>query len=181
MNSPHASHLCQNIVPSLPRCHSYSPQIYPLIPAGQVSMPSVPQHIAAGAAGIVIHQSIFIHGEWHLHATHLLSLHAFAYAGFVLDEAFHRNTPWLAALTVSSQIFGTYFLCLLASISIYRIFFHRLRGFPGPVLASVSKFWHVAQCLDSRNHILLEKLHKEYGDFVRTGMTRMAVGFWRLI
>lgn len=179
VNNLQASHFY--IISSLPRCHRNLHQIYPLIPASQISMPSIPQHIAAGAAGVLIHHSIFIYGEWHLHATKLLGLHAIAYAGFILLEAFHRNISWLAALTVSSQIFSIYTLCLLASISIYRVFFHRLRGFPGPVLASVSKLWHVAQCLDSKNHILLEKLHQEYGDFVRTGMTTMAVGFWRLI
>ncbi len=144
-------------------------------------MPSTPQYIAAGAAGLLIHRSIFIYGEWHLHATKLLGLHAIAYAGLILLEALYRKLSWLTALTVSSQIFSIYALSLLASVSIYRVFFHRLRGFPGPVLASVSKLWHVAQCLDSKNHIILEKLHQEYGDFVRTGMTTLVVRFRSLI
>lgn len=140
-------------------------------------MNSVPQHIAAGAAGVLIHHSIFIHGEWHLHATKLIELHAVAYVGFILLEAFRRNLSWLAASAFSTQIFGAYGLCLVASICIYRLLFHRLREFPGPVLASVSKFWHVAQCLDSRNHILLEELHQEYGDFVRIGTTQKRQSF----
>ena len=60
----------------------------------------------------------------------------------------------------------------------YRVFFHRLRNFPGPVLASVSKFWHVAHCLDSKNHILLERLHEEYGDFVRIGVAEASGGMF---
>lgn len=133
-------------------------------------MASVSQLVAASAAGVLIHNTIFIHGEWHLYGTLLLELHAVAYTGLILLEANYHKIPWLAAWMVSSQMFGIYTLCLLASISIYRVFFHRLRNFPGPVLASVSKLWHVAHCLDSKNHILLEKLHQEYGDFVRTGM-----------
>lgn len=135
-------------------------------------MASIPQLVAAGSAGVLIHNLILIHGEWHRYGTLLLELHAVAYSGLVLLEAMYHRIPWSAAWVVSSQMFGMYTLCLLASISIYRVFFHRLRNFPGPVLASVSKLWHVAHCLDSKNHILMEKLHKEYGDFVRTGMAR---------
>ena len=134
-------------------------------------MASIPQLVAASAAGVLIHNSIFIHGEWHMHTMEVLILHTIAYAGVVIFEVVYHNFPLLAALVVSSQMFGMYTLCLLASISVYRLFFHRLRGFPGPILAGVSKFWHVAHCLDSKNHILLEKLHQEYGDFVRIGMT----------
>ena len=135
-------------------------------------MASISQLVAAGAAGVLIHNSIFIHGEWHLHAIVLLELHALAYAGLVLLETIYYKISWVAALTASSQMSSVYTLCLLASITIYRVFFHRLRTFPGPVLASVSKLWHTVHCLDSKSHILIEKLHREYGDFIRTGMAR---------
>ena len=133
-------------------------------------MASTPQLIAAGAAGVLIHNLIFIHGEWHLHAMKVWILHGLAYMSLVLLESIYNESSWFAAMTISSQISSVYFLCLFGSISIYRVFFHRLRSFPGPFLASVSKFWHVAHCLDSKNHILLAKLHQEYGDFVRIGM-----------
>lgn len=133
-------------------------------------MASLPQLVAASAAGVLIHNSIFIHGEWHMHTTAVLIPHSLAYTGLVIFKIIYYNLSLLAALKFSSQMLGMYTLSLLASISIYRLFFHRLRGFPGPILASVSKFWHVAHCLDSKNHILLEKLHQEYGDFVRIGM-----------
>ena len=128
-----------------------------------------PQLVAAGAAGVLIHNLTFIHGEWHLHAIKVLKLHALAYTVLILLEVTYNNGSWLAATAVSSQLFGMYTLCLLGSISIYRVFFHRLRSFPGPILASVSKFWHVAHCLDSKGHLLLERLHQQYGDFVRIG------------
>ena len=131
-----------------------------------------PQLVAAGAAGILIHNLTFIHGEWHLHAIKVLKLHALAYTVLILLEATYNTSSWLAATAISSQLFGMYTLCLLGSISIYRVFFHRLRSFPGPVLASVSKFWHVAHCLDSKGHLLLERLHNQYGDFVRIGMVK---------
>lgn len=53
----------------------------------------------------------------------------------------------------------------------WRILLHRLRRFPGPFWAVVSKFWHVIKCLqtNSQNHLILDGLHQKYGDFVRTG------------
>ena len=133
-------------------------------------MASTPQLVAAGAAGVLIHNLAFIHGEWHLRAMKVLILHGLTYMSLILLESFYNKSSWFAAMTISSQMFSVYVLCLLGSIGIYRVFFHRLRDFPGPFLASISKFWHVAHCLDSKNHILLAKLHRKYGDFVRIGM-----------
>lgn len=132
-------------------------------------MASIPQLVAGGAAGVLIHNLTFIHGEWHLRAMKVLIVHGLTYMSLILFESIYNKSSWLAAMTINSQIFSVYILFLLGSISIYRVFFHRLRNFPGPFLASVSKFWHVAHCLDSKNHILLAKLHREYGDFVRIG------------
>ena len=134
-----------------------------------------PQLVAAGAAGALSHNVAFIHGEWHLHATKVLKLHALAFTVLLLLEATYSKNSWLAALAISSQLFGMYTLCLLGSISIYRVCFHRLRSFPGPVFASVSKFWHVAHCLDSKGHLLLERLQQQYGDFVRIGIVKIVL------
>lgn len=54
---------------------------------------------------------------------------------------------------------------------IYRAFFHRIRHFPGPFWAGVSRFY--AFGLAAKNlqyNVELQKLHEEYGDFIRTGM-----------
>jgi hypothetical protein len=58
---------------------------------------------------------------------------------------------------------------LFSSITIYRIFFHQLKRFPGPRLASLTKLWHVWKCRDSRGHLVLQAWYEEYGEFVRTG------------
>ena len=141
-------------------------------------MASIPQVVAAGAAGVLIHNLTFIRGEWHLRAMKVLIIHGLTYMTLILFESIYNESSWLAATKIISQIFSVYILFLLGSISIYRVFFHRLRNFPGPFLASVSKFWHVAHCLDSKNHTLLAKLHREYGDFVRIGM---ALEVWQVI
>lgn len=60
---------------------------------------------------------------------------------------------------------------LLVSISVYRLFFHRLRHFPGPFWSRLSRFYDAF--LAGRNvqyHVEIEKLHDQYGDFIRTGV-----------
>lgn len=75
------------------------------------------------------------------------------------------------AFISASVIVWSYLGGLYASLIVYRLSpFHRLNRFPGPRLAAVSKLWHVWQCRDSRNHQLMERLHNQYGDFVRIGM-----------
>lgn len=104
-----------------------------------------------------------------MHATSLLKLSAASFAAVAAFEAAYQGLSLASALAASGEICSTYLSCLFASMVIYRTVFHRLRHFPGPALAKVSKLWHVARCLDSKNHLLLERLHREYGDFVRTG------------
>lgn len=77
------------------------------------------------------------------------------------------------SLTTSLSVILSYNAALFSSILLYRRFFHRLRDFPGPTWAGLTKFWHVFHCLDSQNHLLLEDLHHKYGQFVRTGASRL--------
>ena len=121
--------------------------------------------------GLISHTLLFIRDEWHLRATYLLrtcSCASFCLSLFLyllVDESMAGAAIGLLL------IFGSYFGSLFGSIVIYRVFFHNLHGFPGPPLAPISKLWHVAQCLDSKNHLLMATLHQMYGDFVRTGRT----------
>lgn len=132
-------------------------------------MDSTVELLIASAAGVLCHNLAFIHGEWHMHATSLLKLPVASFAAVAFFEAACQGLPLASALAASGVICSTYLICLFASMIVYRMLFHRLRHFPGPVLAKVSKLWHVMHCLDSKNHLLLERLHQEYGDFVRTG------------
>jgi hypothetical protein len=79
-------------------------------------------------------------------------------------------------VNTSVIVFG-YFFGLFSSIVAYRLSpRHRLYKFPGPRPAAVSKFWHVWQCRDSRNHELMDHLYEKYGDFVRIGMRSLFKG-----
>lgn len=86
----------------------------------------------------------------------------------VAAEAWNGGISYVSYLGAVISI-AFYLKPLFGSIAIYRLFFHRLRYFPGPRLAVVSKLWHVWQCRDSHNHLVLERLHREYKSFVRIG------------
>ena len=60
---------------------------------------------------------------------------------------------------------------LTASILVYRLFFHPLRHFPGPLLAKASMLYVVWVVHKSgvRYHKVLDGWHKGYGDVIRVG------------
>ncbi|KAL3476861.1 cytochrome P450 [Aspergillus californicus] len=124
---------------------------------------SIPPAFIGAALGLAAHHGLFIRGEWHIQAPSILVSHLaiFFYLGLTIASG--------------SQIISAYLVALFSSILIYRIFFHRLRHFPGPFLASATKIWHVWKVRKSTNHFFLEQVYREYGDFVRTGPSEITV------
>ncbi|KAF4467833.1 pisatin demethylase [Fusarium albosuccineum] len=74
------------------------------------------------------------------------------------------NLVFQASLRIVSSI-----LVLLASVAIYRLFFHPLTRIPGPRLAAVSSFWHAYHARNGRMAHLGKTLHRRYGPVVRVG------------
>jgi hypothetical protein len=138
--------------------------------AASLSQFSVEEEIfAASAVGVASHLLFFKNGEHHMEAplllwTHIIVFTFLLYANTAFGDVYHGTVNTIA-------LFSAYLISLWSSIVIYRLFFHRLRKFPGPRMLSVSKLWHTAHCFHSQNHIFLDNLHKQYGDFVRTGMS----------
>jgi hypothetical protein len=79
---------------------------------------------------------------------------------------------FVPATLVATSFWGSLWLC----IGTYRAFFHPLREYPGPFAARLSKWWTTKQALDSNLHLhrVQQQLQKEYGDYVRTGMSAEA-------
>jgi hypothetical protein len=127
--------------------------------------------IAALACSFIVHHGLFIHGEWHLEAPKVLAYHIFTFIAIFWLEVLGASSSASQGCLRSIVVSTTYTCGLWFSISIYRLFFHRLRGFPGPRLAALSKLWHVWKCRSSRGHIVLQDWHRKYGTFVRTGNT----------
>ena len=83
----------------------------------------------------------------------------------------------LAGVLRTLMVASGFLTGLTASMVVYRVFFHRLRRFPGPFLASVSQFYAATTAFRTvQQHINYSKLHAQYGDFVRVGTCRGRFG-----
>lgn len=132
-------------------------------------------YYAAAVAGITVHHAIFKKGEWHMKAARTVKFCLSACAVMALLEAIYTAISGNLSIRGSVSVISTFTVSLLFSVFVYRVFFHRLRHFPGPFFASVTKLWHTLQCLGSKNHEVLVDLHKKYGDFVRTGPSEVTI------
>lgn len=134
--------------------------------------------LGAVAAGLSSHRCVFIRGEWHLRTKSIFLTYFVASLALLLFSERQGNTltgsvHWVACIV------GFYFSALFASMIVYRLFYHPLSNFPGPKLAAVSKIWHIYQSRNSANHLLMEDMHRRYGQLVRTG--RQIATAFRLI
>ncbi|KAJ5963974.1 uncharacterized protein N7479_003850 [Penicillium vulpinum] len=122
----------------------------------------------AAIVGLLAHQLVFIYGEWHLKAPSVVHFHLFSGSLLYANHLFgHGSTQ--ASLIRTVYLAACYLSSLFTSIAVYRLLFHRLKNFPGPKLAAVTKLWHVWKCHDSRGHLVLQAWYEKYGEFVRTG------------
>ncbi|KAF8532950.1 cytochrome P450 [Trichophaea hybrida] len=105
---------------------------------------------------------------WNLGGVYLCVYGLLVYA-FSLDS--NLTAGALKALLLSICFNAT----LTISILTHRIFFHRLRHFPGPFGAKVSRFWHIFKLWDSQaGHLLSQEMHK-HGDIVRYGPCELSI------
>jgi hypothetical protein len=133
-------------------------------------MPFATLLLATGLAGVAVHLGIFIHGEWHLVVPRIIFVHIALFCLIWTAVTYNYPASDYKPFYTSIIIFSCYLLSLLSSIVIYRGFFHKLRHFPGPRLAAVSKLWHVWQSRNSKNHLVMWSMFEQYGTVVRTGM-----------
>ncbi|XRM42524.1 hypothetical protein ABZX51_005740 [Aspergillus tubingensis] len=127
--------------------------------------PLLPTALISAILGITAHLTYFIHADLEKHVVFLANCLIFwpvlgLLALFILG--YKEISQWigLAILTFHSS--------LLASIAIYRYFFHALGGFPGPKLARVTALWDFRNTvLDAKWYLKVKELHEVYGDVVR--------------
>lgn len=59
---------------------------------------------------------------------------------------------------------------LFTSITVYRLFLHRCKAYPGPLAAKISRIYATYLTAgDTQFYQILGKLHEKYGDYVRVG------------
>ncbi|RAK81785.1 cytochrome P450 [Aspergillus fijiensis CBS 313.89] len=131
---------------------------------------------AAGLA-IVLHLTLFrtsFPTEDHLHE--LLILYIVSLSAVLAAYLSSTDYPVTQSLVRVCWIAGAFNTGLVLSIGVYRLFFHRLRHFPGPIGSKVSRFYDTY--LAGRNvqyNVEIEKLHKQHGDFIRTGPREICI------
>ncbi|KAL2259505.1 hypothetical protein VTK26DRAFT_6795 [Humicola hyalothermophila] len=133
--------------------------------------------IAGAAIGLVAHLGFFIRGEWHVYAPQIFLFHSLLF-GSLSAGAWYYHGSELGQLFADFLLGGLcYVVTLLTSILTYRVYFHPLTraGFKGPWYMRISKLAHVWACRTSLNHLILDEIHKKYGDFARTGPNEITV------
>ncbi|CAG8952495.1 hypothetical protein HYFRA_00001242 [Hymenoscyphus fraxineus] len=136
--------------------------------------------VAGAALGGASHLGYFIDGEHHKngpkYVISALTIPAFLFLGFV--RTLGQNAIVEAARATSVAVLS-YAGALFLSMAIYRVFFHRLRNFPGPLPLKVTKFAHLYNLMKEehgpRDFEFRDKLHKEFGEFVRIGPNELSI------
>ncbi|KAI0887576.1 cytochrome P450 [Annulohypoxylon maeteangense] len=117
--------------------------------------------LAVALVGLFAHNAIFIHGEWHMRILQIIVGHLLLSALILyLIYRHDNNASFGGAFHVITAMATVYLGALFSSITVYRLFFHRISHFPGPKLAAVTKLWHVWKIRKSTNYIFLQELHK---------------------
>ncbi|KAJ5519803.1 hypothetical protein N7463_000256 [Penicillium fimorum] len=133
--------------------------------------------LSVAGLGVLSHVSIFrtLPVEEYLYG--LLGLYIVTLCLITLAYITVTNLALLQVLVRVGWIAFAFNVALTSSIGIYRLFFHRLHRFPGPVLSKLSRFYDAY--LAGKNvqyNVEIEKLHDTYGDFIRTGQSDMILG-----
>lgn len=130
--------------------------------------------LVAAILGTLSHLLVFIRGEWHMQAPRIFVVYSLLVLGLLLvsNDTSADNSP---RFTPTALISSAYATGLFTSISIYRRYFHRLRQFPGPWAAGITKLWHVWQCRHGQNYLVIEELRQRYGPIIRTGPEELTI------
>ncbi|KAI1827403.1 cytochrome P450 monooxygenase-like protein [Xylaria intraflava] len=130
--------------------------------------------ILAAASGVIVHQGIFRHGDWHLSGPRIIASHL-ALGSVVLYYLGLQGNTFTGSLGRTAVLAAAYLFGLYSSMIIYRLYFHRISSFKGPRMAAITKLWHVWHIRDSKNHLFQQKIYEKYGSVVRTGPNEITV------
>ncbi|KAI0534986.1 putative cytochrome P450 oxidoreductase [Xylaria digitata] len=131
-----------------------------------------PTSILASASGISAHLLVFRVGEWDAVSPLIFVFYLTVFLVGTFVANLHFNIPVIEVTRLAGyHVFGLYL-----SMLIYRVFLHRLSKYPGPFLARVTNFYITARSL-RKLHLFeeVEKLHAEYGDYVRLGPSELSI------
>ncbi|KAH8800595.1 cytochrome P450 [Flagelloscypha sp. PMI_526] len=126
------------------------------------------------ALGFAVHWGT-ISFEADTYVRHLIGLQTILFALLILYFSGHHGIT--TSIALASKATGSFHLGFWCSVILHRVFFHRLRNFPGPQAAKLSKFyvtWLSSQ--KSQLNLDIEELHQVYSsDFVRIGPRELSI------
>lgn len=123
----------------------------------------------AAVLGLVFHHTVLRTVEVELYMYTLVGLGLITILALFAVHIFAGLAP-LSALARVALLSTSFNTAVFLSIGVYRVFFHRLRRFPGPAPAKVSRFWSAYKASrDLQYFKLVSQWNKQYGDFIRTG------------
>ncbi|KAM7196765.1 Tryprostatin B 6-hydroxylase [Naviculisporaceae sp. PSN 640] len=124
------------------------------------------QCLFSATLGLLVHTLYFIRGYHDQHALSIFLVHTFAY----LTLTFFL--PFLSA----TAIFLSYLTALFTSMTLYRLFFHPLRKFPGPFIAKITRLYMPFTNINGRmHHIQNSNFHKYNSDIIRIGPNELFI------
>ncbi|KAH7128485.1 cytochrome P450 [Dendryphion nanum] len=131
--------------------------------------------VIACVGGILSEALIFCRGEWDIRSAKI----ARTYLAIQLASVGLLVASGTSVVTSVFQVAGltiSYLIGLYGSMIAYRLFFHPLRSFPGPLGARVSALWILKQNIPGLTfYRKVPKLHEKYGDFVRTRPRELSI------
>ncbi|KAI0451704.1 cytochrome P450 [Xylaria acuta] len=131
--------------------------------------------VAASVAGVTSHLAYFKVGEHHMYGPRyvLAVILAFSISTIVQSRLFQFSNQVAALKTLA--LAASYFTGLYSSLVTFRIFFHPLGRFPGPLGFKVSSAWFATRLIGRDAFRQLLKLHHEHGNFIRIGSNDLSI------
>jgi tryprostatin B 6-hydroxylase len=136
----------------------------------------IPQEYGTAAMiGIASYVVYFNRGEHHQYAARYLIIFAGLVSAGVAFSVLVREKPFNQAVADVFGLAASYLAGLYASLVLYRILLHPLRRFPGPFGARMSAFWLSTQLGNSDAYRQVQRLHEQYGPYVRVGPADLSI------
>lgn len=138
--------------------------------------------LLAVTSGVAAHVLIWVRGEWDAIAGRILFAAIVIHSVLIYTIASYLSTAqapfsYKSIHTELVQFETCHLIGVFSSTVFYRLFLHRLRHFPGPLGARIWIWWRVWKTFRSgeRQAIVIDELHKKYGDVVRVGPNHLSI------
>jgi hypothetical protein len=100
----------------------------------------------------------------------------YLFANLTLSFYLFKSSHNLASTSIQSLTLNATFLFIFVALTIIqRLYLSPLSKYPGPKFAAVTKLWEVNEARQGRAGPTKKKLHRQYGDFIRTGPNEISV------